>query len=82
MPAPLIKELVIQEVKTQLLNMQFEVDIYDSNGNFVGKEIRKATGPGIEQYSIAIGTAMFNILKQQVSIIGTSSSGPVFGVVE
>lgn len=68
MPGPLIEPAVIAEIKTQLANMEFVIPIFDQQGHQTGTQTIHPMGPMIEQLSNALGTAIFNILKQQVLI--------------
>lgn len=62
-PGPLDIGNVIGEVKSQLQGMTFTVTIPGQPSQQV-----HPTGPMVEQMSNALGTAIFNILKQQLLI--------------
>ena len=90
MPAALEKDLVVNEVRTQLSSMKFTVQNFDAYGNLTGTTSTSPSGEGIEQLAQAIGTALFNVLKTQVAVTsvvavvvgGVPGAGTSEGVVE
>lgn len=65
---PLVKNTIIEEVKTQLKNMTYTIPVFDKDGKQTGTKEVHPGGPSIEQFGIAVGTALFNILTKQVKI--------------
>ncbi len=81
MPGELTKDMVVGEIRRQMLLMQFDVPVINESGDVVGTTKSPPTGAGIEQFATSIGTAIFNILKTQVIVDVTTTGGPGTGKI-
>lgn len=81
MPGALVKEQVVALVRAEMLKMQFDVPVIDSEGNVVGTTKSIPQGDGINQFSEAIGSALYEVLKTQVIVDVTTTGGPGTGLI-
>lgn len=65
---PLNLQDIIQEYSGDLSNMSFTIPIFNSDGKQPGTQVIHPDGPMVQQMANALGTAIFNILKNKVLI--------------